>query len=919
MRLRLARVLALAAVAAVGAPLPLLAQTPTTGRVVGRIIDAGTTQGMTDVQIQVVGTTIGGISGVDGRYSIANVPAGTVTILVRRLGYSPKTITGIALEAGKTAEQNVAMETAAVALAATTVTAEKERGSVSEALDLQKNSNNIVNQITAEQIAKSPDSDAAQAVQRVSGVTVQDGKYIQVRGLGERYTAASLNGARIPSPEPERKVVPLDLFPSGLLQSVTTLKTFTPDQQGDFSGALVDIRTREFPAQTQWSYSFSSGVNNRVLGKDLLASPRAGGELFGLTSASRLIPRSLATTDFRGNVTQQQQNQIVRDMRNVWTPTTQTGLPSGSMGLSVGGNEVLGKRIGFLLSGNYSYAQEVRADEVFAVGNQGPNNTVAPLFQTRGQTGRQSVTWGALANFSTLVGLNTRLSFNNTFTKSADNDARQDQGFDENLADSVRRITLRYVSRGVISSQIAGEHQLGERNKVDWSATWGRTDREEPDRSDMVYLRERTASGGFYRQIPTLDGARRTYFDLDETNQVAKLDWQLNVGDLSSGNYLKFGGYYRTTDRTADAPIYSILNRFGPDIGRLPGEDIFSEENACDACTNFNVQPIGQAGSYTADDQTVAGYLMVDWGLGSRVRVIAGARAEQARITVNTSTQGGFTASSELDNTDVLPSFVVNTKLTGSQNLRFAVTRTLNRPEYRELSPVTFREVLGGVSVTGNAALQRTLIDNADLRWEWFPSPTEVLSFGVFYKRFTDPIERVEVATSGAAQAAYQNAPEATNYGVEIEARKQLGFLGAFGEQLTAFSNVTLMESEIQLDTTGTAALTNAVRPMVGQAPYVVNAGLTYTTTSGNTSATLLFNVVGERITAAGARPLPDIKEIPRNILDFSLRFPIVANWSGRLDAKNLLDARYRLKQGNLEREGYNVGRGLTLGVSWRN
>src|SRR5688572_4665233 len=235
-----------------------------TGRITGRIVDARTGAGLADVGVQVVGvmpgvTSSGTTSGIDGRYSLPRLPAGTVTLHLRRLGYQAKTITGVFLPANGAVEQNVTLDPATVQLTATVVTADAERGTVSAALDQQRNATGIVSAVTSEQIQRSPDSDAAQAVQRVSGVTVQDGRYVFVRGLGERYTTTSLNGARMPSPEPERKVVPLDLFPAGLVQTITTSKTFTPDQPGDFSGATVDIRTREFPATRQFTYSMSTG------------------------------------------------------------------------------------------------------------------------------------------------------------------------------------------------------------------------------------------------------------------------------------------------------------------------------------------------------------------------------------------------------------------------------------------------------------------------------------------------------------------------------------------------------------------------------------------------------------------------------------------------------------------------------------
>ncbi|MEO7362046.1 MAG: carboxypeptidase regulatory-like domain-containing protein [Gemmatimonadaceae bacterium] len=886
-----------------------------TGRITGRVVDAASGQGIPEASVQIVGTTLGIQSGLEGRFSVTNVPAGTVTIYVRRIGYATKTITGLVLEAGKTLEQDIALPVAQPTLEAFSVTASAERGTVNEALNAQKNSVNAVNAITAEQIAKSPDSDAAQATQRVSGITVADGKFIQARGMSERFTTASLNGARIPSPEPERKVVPLDMFPAGLLQEVTVTKTFTPDQPGDFAGASVNIKTREFPVGRQVNYSMSFGANDAVLGKSLPFAPRAGGEWAGLSNSARAIPSALANANFLGNVSQRQFNQIAQQQRNVWTAERQNGGPNGSFGISTGGNTILGRRIGYVLSGSYGYSQEARLNEHYAVGQQGADNTVIALTSVNGETGRSSAQWGGIANFSTLVGRNSRLSLNTTATRSADNEARTDRGFDENLNDSIARTTLRYIERGVVVVTAAGEHQLTARNKTAWSATYGNTSRREPDRSDVVYSR---SSDGKFRLLGSLDGARRLYFNLQEDNTTAQLDHTINLGALSSQNTLKIGGYYRKTSRTAAAPIFAFLTRASSAELENRPEDIFGATQACDSCSVINVQPVGQAGSYDANDRTASGYAMADWGVGSKVRVIAGARVEGANITVNSSTQGGFTASAKLRNTDVLPSLLINTKLSENQNLRFGVTRTLARPEYRELAPVTFRDVLGGVSVTGNDQLVRSLINNYDVRYEYFPGYGEMFSVGVFGKKFADPIERVESATSGAYQARFQNAESATNYGVELEARKALSYFGNWSRGLSGFSNVTIMKSEVKLDTTKALSVTETKRRLVGQAPYVVNAGVTYASRSGASSATLLYNVVGERIFAAGVLPLPNIVEKSRDVVDFSLRFPVRGQLVARIDAKNLLDARYRFMQGNLEREGYDVGRTFAIGFSWQ-
>jgi TonB-dependent receptor len=269
--------------------------------------------------------------------------------------------------------------------------------------------------------------------------------------------------------------------------------------------------------------------------------------------------------------------------------------------------------------------------------------------------------------------------------------------------------------------------------------------------------------------------------------------------------------------------------------------------------------------------------------------------------------------------TDVLPSLALNYQMNGEQQLRLSASMTLARPEYRELAPITSRDVLNADDVLGNDQLQRTRIKNADARWEWYPSSGEIVSVGVFAKQFDNPIERVyQAAGSGTRVVFYTNAVSATNYGVELEGRKNLGFIVPALDRFQAFTNLTVMQSQIHLGEDTRASATNKSRRMVGQAPYVVNAGLSYLAFGNSTSATILFNRVGPRIQAAGDRPLPDVIEESRNALDFSLRLPVAGVFSARFDAKNLLDSPYNVRQGTVTREQYRFGRTVQAGVVWR-
>ena len=921
------RVLKIFPLLLLGLTLPAFAgaQAPATGRIVGRILDAASGAGLTDAGVQVVGTTTGTMSGVDGRFTLANVPAGTVTLVVRRIGYAPKTVTGLYLEAGKTLQQDVSLTQASVQLTAQVVTAESERGSVNSALDTQKNSVNVVSSITSEQIAKSPDGDAAQAVGRVSGVSVQDGKYVFVRGLGDRYTQTSLNGSRIPSPEPEKKVVPLDLFPTGLLQTITTVKTFTPDQPGDFSGAQVDIQTKEFPAQRTWAMSTSTGGSDAVVGRRVMMPARVSGDLFANGASRRALPSFVQTFgNFANSLpAQSDYNRMVSEFRNSWTPAMQEGGLNGSTSASVGGNDpVFGQRIGYLVSGTYSYTQENKLDLVRALAIAQTGSTPSEVDRYEGQSGKSSVLWGGMANFSTLVGARTRVAVNNTYNRTMDSEARSERGLSENLGIPFTIARQKYIERSVRSSQLLIQSDLTARQKVELSLNASGVSRAEPDRSEFVQAIFTDPNTG-QAMAPqwfssSNEAAVRSFSDLTENAWEARGHYRIQFGDIGRSLAVKLGGLGRHADRDATSASYSInASGIGQAERELSAERIFDGRYTQPGDNVWRVTPIGVGGTYTASDYQFAGFAMVEKEFGPRWQLITGARVEYSDVLVKAQPTIGSVTSTNPVFTDVLPAFAVTYRPSESTNLRLSASQTVSRPEYRELAPIQYREVMGFDNVLGNADLKRALIQNFDFRWEWYPAMGEVLSVGLFAKRFTDPIERVYRGSSGTRIITFVNAAGADNYGIELEGRKSLDFLSDALANLSLSANATIMTSSIKLSGQS-IAVTNNQRAMVGQAPYMFNSGLTWTSNAGSSSATLLYNVVGARITEAGEVPLPDVKERERHVVDFSLRLPVSERISARFDARNLLDAPYRLEQGPITRESYRMGRGYTFGLSWR-
>jgi hypothetical protein len=910
-----------------GALRDLPAQSAAPSVIMGRVIDERTAQPLSEVTVQVVGQEVVGthlatLTRADGRYRLVNVRPGTVTIQVRRIGYTPKSITGLLVEPGKSLEQDVVLAPGSMELAAVVVSASQERATIAEALETQRLAPGLISGITRDAIARSPDKDAAAVVGRVSGIVVADDQTINSRGLGNRYTGVELNGSRMPSPDPEKKVVPLDLFPSSLLDGITVSKTFTPDQSGDFSGAMVQIKTRDFPADRTATYSLAMGLNTAMSGKTLPAALGVGGESLGFAGSGRALPGVVRAGGDLSSTTWTQRNQMINSFRNIWQPRQGGSQPNASMSATFGGNELVGEhRIGYIASGTYSLSREVHLNETRSLGRIGATPGEFVTYDAfNGMTGGTSTLWGGILNLSTLAGKHSQVRFNNTYTRTADNEARIERGVLEEYALPVRIELMNYVERRVWSSQFVFERET-DANKLEFSVTGASVNRSQPDRSEFVQEIRTGAAGQesllWMNSHP--EAAVRTFAELDERSIESSLDFTRRLGGDGSTRSVKFGALGRMVDRDADNRAYSIFSASLTDDERaLSPEVLFGGQFTQPNATVMQLRPLSQGGSYGANDYLGAAYGMFDGFISDRWRLTGGGRFEHSYVRVSASSTLGQPVRIPKSFDDVLPSAALTFSASNRHNLRLSLTRTLARPEYREIVPIAYRNVLADKNTVGNPDIVRTLIDNADVRWEFYPNRGELLSIGFFAKQFHKPIEAVAIASSGGGLETFVNAKGGTDLGLEIEARRNLRMIAGALEPITAFTNVTLMHSRIDLGNARTAA-TNPERAMVGQAPYIVNAGLAWTSLGNSKrSATLLFNRIGERISAAGENPLPDVIEDARSTLDLSLRFPLLRGLTGHFDAKNLLDAPMTERQGTVIREQYWTGRVFQAGITWR-
>ena len=905
------------------------------GRIVGRVLDATNAQPLSSVQVYVADGTQGSLTAVDGRYVIRNVPAGTYEVSAQRIGYATKTVTDVVVSAGQTATLDMTLALQALQLEAITVSATAERGTTTALMTERKLSVVVSDAIGSEQISRSPDGDAAAALKRVPGLTVVDGKYAYVRGLGERYSATTLNGAPLASPEPDKKVIPLDVIPSSLLQSIVTSKSYSPDQPGDYAGGLVQLRTRDFPSSRIMSVGISGGWNSVTTFRDGLAYTGGGRDFLGFDDGTRNLPsmipvdRRVTRTGFSPESLQE----MGRAFQGDWAPTTRSLPMNGGLSLSFGDDFALGEdqRLGLIASANYSMDQSMRAnlvERVFAA-----TGVSDPEVNYAGSVADQSVTIGGLANVTYQPSASNQLKLSTVYNHVANDVSRQLQGFNLDSSTDQQNTRIQYVEQTLVNSQLEGQHLLGFLGDATarWRGAFTSAARYEPSTREALYRFDENTNGFLWDDFIQSGSIFHQDLTDDGYNGGASLELPLRLNDAAAT--ISLGGSFERKDREA----YTRRFRFRPrgslidsDVRQLGPNELFGGNGQYIDPDGFQLEEATfRTDNYTAIQNVDAGYLMADLQVVEGLRVSGGARVERSLQSVSPydlyETGLPPEEGTELESTELLPAFNATVALSGTMNLRASASRTLARAQLRELAPFSFADYAGGYLVIGNPSLQGTRISNFDLRYEWFASPRSVFAVSGFFKDFDAPIE-VSVLPSSELLKTWVNGEGGENYGVEIEARSDLGFVASALASVSANANVTLVKSSVntgdQIDVylpgTGPAQLTvmPQERALQGQSPYVVNLGLTWTGAAG-ASATALFNRFGERIDAVGAQDLPDVFEQARSQLDVVVEWPLRRGWKAKLSASRLVGNVVEFTQGGGLLRSYDMGRPVSLGLSW--
>lgn len=927
------------------------------GTISGTVLDKESSETMISATVLVEGTDEGEVTDFDGKYQI-KIDAGVYNLVFSYVGYPEMKIEGVEVKDGEVTviDAFLTMDKDGIQIEEIVVKAEVIKTSENAVLVTMLNADRFTDGISQVEMAKQNIGSADQAVAKVVGVSVADGSVV-VRGLGDRYSTAQLNGASIPSANPYKNSVNLDLIPTGLLSNIITSKTFTPDQPGTFTGGNVNIETKSFPETKSFIISLSTGFNTQSSFQDEFLT-HDGGKLDwlgyddGYRSRSSLyddekyadaLLRSAGTKARNDDVMAAQVEELYDATLTNMVPTTTSTPMNHGIGFSFGNQYELGGRdLGVIVSANYSrkfthYDSGLRNYALESTTSENLNQN----FNLGGTTSIESPTVGGMVGLSYKINPSNRISFNTLYNHSADKSTRSFSGehntYQVTLPEVYEFRELYWLERSLINNMLIGQHSFGRDGaKLEWVASVSVATQSEPElryfgnEFDPRDLDDPTDDRYAIRAPSEYDYPNHFFRELRDEQYELKVDYTLPVlQNLNKGNKVKVGARYSKKDRTFDEKRYSVQEKSAENY-EGDATAFFSDENSGviekdvndrNVIGNYLVDDTRASNSYIGSEEVMAFYAMGTIKPVDKFDIVFGARVENASLPVE-SADSLYTA----EKLSVLPSVNLRYKLRDKMNLRAAFTQTVARPNLRELAPFSNFDFRTGAFIVGNPELEITSITNADLRWEWMPKTGEIVALSGYFKSFKNPIVLVNLGKSNP-EFQYQNVDEASVYGVELEYRKNLSFISPVLNNFKWGANLSYIYSEVDIDAEELADIQSInpgasdKRTFFNQSPYIINTNLAYSSPDNGLDATLSFNMFGERLVIVGQEGTPDIFEQTRPQLDFTISKKFKENLSVRLSAKNLLDPEYKLqssfKGNDYIYSNYNLGRTISMSLSY--
>lgn len=907
------------------------------GTIIGKVLDKANNVPLPGAEVVIVGTQMGALTDEEGNYLISDVPAGKYSVSVAYVSFKTLTVDAVDVIKDQIMVLDINMVSENISTNAVVITGSASKQSVSSIITMQKQSTLIMTGISMEDIKRTPDRSTSDVLKRVSGTTIQDNKFVIIRGLADRYNMALLNGMVLPSTEPDRRAFSFDIFPASFMDNLIIYKTASPDLPGEFAGGIIRVNTQEIPEERKASISIGGSYNTQSTFKSYKRAFNGATDWLGIDDGSRTLSSDFPSSQVYDSLLTNIDTRFTasKQLPSQWSIYPKTGMPlTSNFQASLGNSFKIGEeqRIGFIGALTYNNINRRIYGERFSTLTL-TDTAVSESYKDT--TYRQNILWGALLNFAYRINENNKILFNNLYSINSNNNFVDRGGINVSNDQITHANYMQFVSNQILSNQLMGEHSTAKDVfKVNWGSSYSLTNQSYPNFRKMLYSKNLTPQGNlsdsvYTAQVP-FGSASPDYAGRFDSKLQEKM-WNMNV-DLTykyklfkqEKNSLKFGFAAQSKDRVFDARIIGYVvaspSQFNYNLLTLPQDSLFTQNHIningfrVDETTNPN-------DSYTGQSRMWATYGMIDQKLGKKLRVVGGLRVEHFTQGISTYTfSRDSIISFSKEYWDFLPSANVSYSLGEKSALRFAASRTVSRPNLRELAPFSFYDPVNTTALQGNDTLIRTQITNLDLRYEIFPGLNQLFAVSAFYKHFKNPIEQRLDGASGAGSLGYTffNAPEAMNFGAELEARVKPTFLRYVvdwkqWENFTLYGNFAYIQSRLNVTDT-------SYRQLQGQSPYVANAGLGYNNPDNGLGFNLSFNRIGRRIWLVGdeeagaTKRYYNIYENPRSVLDAQVSKRIFKNGEIKFNANDILNQwlvfyEDRNSNGKFDQDGGDVKR----------
>ena len=869
----------------------------------GTVTDSLSGEPLAGASVQIEGTSLGGVTDTAGVYSI-QVGAGTYTVRFRYIGYKEVVLTSVRISG--TTELNVQMSDAQI-LGAAEVRGRKNLEAETALLSERKQSTTAIENIGAKEMTQKGLSNVEEGVKKITGISVADAGQIIVRGLGDRYSSTTLNGLPIASPNPDNKLIPLDIFPSSTVQNITVSKVYEAEAFADYSGAHIDISTKENVAEDFFNVSANVGGAFNTLGKDYYQMDRDGSLL--KTPSMDQAALDMTLTEFDEYVLD---NDIFNTSFDV---KKKTRLPN--FGASIGWGKkftLWGEEVSILAAGTANHKRQIVEDAYYKTLNTA--GVDLSNFSYDGYT--ESLDLAGLACLQTTLRKSDRVGYTFFIARDATDTYQLRTGTDEegNNLTGINDVTHIYT---LMNHQLNGVHYFGagEQWELRWSGSYSDTGSDEPDRRQVMFVENSSQTLSFFKL--NRQETMRYYGELDETewNGAVSIKWKWREGD-----FVKAGFNIKDKDRDYFATrFYYNVNKIYDTVDDIYSVSDYINQSAVSDGTVVIERKMQPKDSYLAGNTIYAGFLTTDYHFLPSWLLNVGVRYEYSKQWVRYATDGGerYSSRRDLNGADLFPTLNLKYSLTEQDIFRFSVSRTVTRPSFIEMAPFLYQESYGSAQIRGNADLENGYNYNIDLRYERFNERGDMISATVYFKYLDSPIERVQSVSGGATTHTFYNASHGTATGVEVEVRKTII------EGLRLGANVSYMYTDVKLPEGG--AYTNKERALQGASPILVNCDATYTLRlkqERQFTAALLYNLQGRRIQSVGVNGLGDVKQQTVHTLNANVGYDFNRHWSVKAQVKDLLNRAVIFKQDvpttgeEVEVERYKKGTAFEVGFTYK-